>query len=149
MTSQHVCLWRRARTPRSGTPRFFYWLRFYFTRLFYTIGAIIIALFILAFFFPFLLQVAVIAFVCLCIAVFLDFIVVFAGNKPVTAKRLCTERFSNGDENKITIQITNHRIYKIRFEMIDELPVQYQQRNWQKHFVLNGREVFSFDYFFS
>jgi len=31
--------------------------------------------------------------------------------------------------------------------MIDELPVQFQQRNWLQHFVLNGGEVASFDYF--
>ena len=126
--------------------QFFYWLRFYFTRLFYTIGAVIIGLFILAFFFPILLQVATIIFLCLCITVLLDFIIVFAGKKPVTAKRLCAERFSNGDENKITIQLTNHRSYKVRIEVIDELPVQFQQRNWQRNFVLGGREVFSFDY---
>src|SRR5256885_1985761 len=107
--------------------RLFYWFRFYFTRLFYTIGAIIIGLFILAFFFPFLLQIATIAFLCLCITVLLDFIIVFAGNKPVTAKRLCAERFSNGDENKIIIQLNNHRAYKVRIQVIDELPIQFEQ----------------------
>jgi uncharacterized protein (DUF58 family) len=126
--------------------RFFYRMRFYFTRLFYTSGAIIIALFILAFFFPVLQQVAAIAFLCLCITVVLDFIIVFAGNKPVTAKRLCAERFSNGDDNKITIQLINHRPYKIRFEMIDELPVQFQQRNWRQNISLNAREVYAYHY---
>ena len=126
--------------------RSFYRLRFYFTRLFYTTGAIIIALFILAFFFPFLQQLAEIIFLCLCITVLLDFIIVFAGNKPVTAKRLCAERFSNGDENKITIEITNQRPYKVHVDMIDELPVQFQNRNWQQHFTLHAHEAFYFDY---
>jgi uncharacterized protein (DUF58 family) len=127
--------------------RFFYWFRFYFTRLFYIIGAIIISLFILAFFFSFLLQIATVAFLCLCITVLLDFIIAFAGKKPVTAKRLCAERFSNGDENKIIIQLTNHRAYKLLIEVIDELPIQFQQRNWQQRFTLNGHQIFSFNYF--
>src|SRR5436305_5194804 len=127
--------------------RFFYWMRFYFTRLFYTIGAVITALFILAFFFPVLQQVAELFFLCLSITVLLDFIIVFAGKKPVTAKRLCAERFSNGDENKITINITNHRAYKVHIELIDELPIQFQQRNWQQHFILSGHEVCLFNYF--
>ena len=127
--------------------RFFYWLRFYFTRLFYTVGAIIIALFILAYFFQPLQQIAEITFLCLAITVALDFIIVFAGNKPVTAKRLCAERFSNGDENKIIIQLTNHRAYKIHVEVIDELPVQFQERNWKRNIWLNAQQVFSFDYF--
>jgi uncharacterized protein (DUF58 family) len=127
--------------------RLFYWLRFYFTRLFYTIGAVIIALFVLAFFFPVLQQIATIAFVCLCIAFLFDVIIVFAGNKTVTAKRLCAERFSNGDNNKVTIQLTNHRQYKVHVEVIDELPVQFQERSWKRNISLSGREVFSFDYF--
>src|SRR5215831_4550565 len=127
--------------------RFFYWLRFYFTPLFYTVGAIIIALFVLAFFFPVLQQIATIAFVCLCMSVVFDFIIVFTGNKPVTAKRLCADRFSNGDNNKVTMQLTNHRQYKVHIEVIDELPFQFQQRDWKRNITLNGREVFSFDYF--
>lgn len=127
--------------------RLIYWLRFYFTRMFYTIGAAIVGLFILAFFFPFLQQVAAIAFLCLCLTVALDFIITFSGNKPVTAKRLCTERFSNGDDNKVTIELNNKRVYKVRIGVIDELPVQFQQRNWKRNFVLNGRSTFSFDYF--
>ncbi|MBV9964049.1 MAG: DUF58 domain-containing protein [Parafilimonas sp.] len=127
--------------------RFFYWLRFYFTRLFYIVGAIIISIFILAYFFSFLQDIAEIAFLCLGITVVLDFIIVFAGKKPVTAKRLCAERFSNGDENKVSIEVMNHRAYKIRFELVDELPVQFQQRNWLRHFSLSAREIFSFDYF--
>ncbi len=127
--------------------RFFYWLRFYFTRLFYTVGAVIVALFVLTYFFPPLQQIAELAFLCLAITVTLDFIIVFAGNKPVTAKRLCADRFSNGDENKINIQLTNNRAYKIHIEVIDELPVQLQERNWKRNFWLNAQQVFSFDYF--
>ena len=119
--------------------RFFYWLRFYFTRLFYTIGAIIVALFILAYFFQPLQQIAEIAFLCLAITVALDFTIVFAENKPVAAKRLCADRFSNGDENKITIQLINRRAYKIHVEIIDELPVQFQERNWKRDFRLRSR----------
>src|SRR5438045_3758181 len=127
--------------------RFFYWMRFYFTRLFYTVGSIIIAIFILAYFFQPLQQIAEITFLCLAITVALDFIIVFSGNKTVTAKRLCAERFSNGDENKIIIQLTNNRAYKIHVEVIDELPVQFQERNWKRSFWLNAQQVFSFDYF--
>src|SRR5690242_4109372 len=126
--------------------RFFYWLRFYFTRLFYTVGAVIVALFVLTYFFPPLQQIAEIAFLCLAITVALDFINVFVANKPVTAKRLCAERFSNGDENRINIQLTNNRAYKIYVEVIDELPVQFQE-NWKRSFWLNAQQVFSFDYF--
>jgi len=125
----------------------FNWLRFYFTRQFYAAGAVITGLFILAFFFPVLEQIAAIAFLCVGITLLLDVIIVFSGNKPVTAKRFSAERFSNGDDNKVTIELTNHRPYKVRIEVIDELPVQFQERNWKRNFTLGGRAVFSFAYF--
>lgn len=124
-----------------------YWLRFYFTRLFYMAGAIIVGLFILAFFFPALQQVASMALLCLAITVLLDFIIVFAGKHPVIAQRICANRFSNGDTNKVNIRLINRRPYKIKIEVIDELPVQFQDRNWNRHFELNGHASFSFDYF--
>jgi uncharacterized protein (DUF58 family) len=127
--------------------RFFYSLRFYFTPLFYTVGSLVIALLILAFFYPPLQQIAMIILLCTGATVVIDFLIVFAGDKPVTATRICAERFSNGDDNKISVQITNHRLYRIRVKLIDELPVQFQQRNWQYTFMLNGKEIFSFDYF--
>jgi uncharacterized protein (DUF58 family) len=126
--------------------RFFYWLRFYFTRLFYISGAVIIGLFILAFFIPVLQQVAEIMLLCLSIAVVLDFITVFSGNKPITASRICADRFSNGDENKVSIRLINRRPYNVRLEMIDELPVQFQQRNWKQKIALKGKETTTFHY---
>ncbi len=127
--------------------KLFYWLRFYFTPLFYITGAVIIALFILAFFFPILQQLATITLLCLAITVILDCIIVFSGNTPITAKRICAERFSNGDDNKVTIKLVNHRAYNIRIAMIEELPVQFQQRNWKRNFALKGHEILFFDYF--
>lgn len=127
--------------------RFFYWLRFYFTRLFYTVGAGIVSLYIVSYFFAPLQQIAELIFLCLAITVCLDFIIVFAGNNPVTGKRVCAEHFSNGDENKVIIQILNNRSYKIKVNVIDELPVQFQQRNWEHKISLASREVFSLNYF--
>ena len=50
----------------------------------------------------------------------------YVGQLPVSAERFCTERFSNGDENIITLQVINHRSYKINVDVLDELPYQFQ-----------------------
>mgnify|MGYP002861293951 FL=1 len=39
------------------------------------------------------------------------------------------ERFSNGDENKITIQVSNSKPYEVSIDLIDEIPVQFQKRD--------------------
>lgn len=123
-----------------------YAFRFYFGRLFYIFGGVIVALFVLAYFFPGLLEVGSLALICLSVLVIIDFIIVFAGRRPVTAERICTDRFSNGDENKITLVITNHRPYKIKVDIIDELPVQFQARNWKRELLLDSLETANLEY---
>ncbi|MGN6617209.1 MAG: DUF58 domain-containing protein [Ilyomonas sp.] len=120
---------------------------FYFGRLFYITGAAIAAIFVLTYLFAALQQIAIIALVCLSVLVIIDIIIVFAGKKTVTASRICTDRFSNGDENKITLVVSNHRPYKIQVDIIDELPVQFQAREWKREAVINTLETISIEYY--
>ncbi|BAV06080.1 Uncharacterized conserved protein, DUF58 family, contains vWF domain [Filimonas lacunae] len=112
-----------------------YRISFYFTRLFYIVCGVIVCLFILAFFFPKLQQVGSIAALCVGITVLLDLVIVYSKKQPVTVNRLCAERFSNGDENKVVLEINNHLPYKVTLEIIDELPFQFQLRNWKRRGV--------------
>lgn len=123
-----------------------YAFHFYFGRLFYISGSAIVALFILAWFFPGLQEIASLALTCLSVAVFIDFIIVFAGKEPVTASRICADRFGNGDENKISLLLTNHRPYKIKIDIIDELPIQFQSRNWKREVVLDSFSIIPVEY---
>src|SRR4051794_29626015 len=109
-----------------------YSISFYFSRLFYIIAACIIALFCIAYFFPPLIEIGYIATFCLAMLVIIDTIVSFAGRQPVTTSRQCSDRFSNGDENKVALHISNYRTYKIKLTVIDELPIQFQERNWER-----------------
>lgn len=122
-----------------------YTFSFYFTRRFYIAGSAIATLFVLAFFFEGLQQIASIALICLSLLVFIDIIVLFI-NKPITASRICVDRFSNGDENKVTIIVNNYRPYKIKVHVIDELPFQFQNRNHKIKLVLNDKETLHEEY---
>jgi uncharacterized protein (DUF58 family) len=48
----------------------------------------------------------------------------------VRAQRILPEKFSNGDENPIDIAVTNSYPFKIQLKIIDELPVQFQKRDF-------------------
>jgi uncharacterized protein (DUF58 family) len=50
--------------------------------------------------------------------------------KAPAAKRLLADRLSNGDDNKIELQIKNNLPFTVDIEIIDELPVQFQKRDW-------------------
>ncbi len=123
-----------------------YAVSFYFSRLFYTTAGCIIALFCLAYFFPSLIEIGYLAIVCLFLLVLIDMALSFGGKIPVRAARICNDRFSNGDENKVQILIYNHRTFKIKLTLIDELPVQFQERNWQRTLIISGGDTHQLSY---
>lgn len=115
------------------------------TRFFILLGLCIV-LFILSYFFP-----ALFVFAKTCIAVFsilvvLDYIFLFAAGSPPTAKRLMADRMSNGDENKVELQVVNKMPGTVKMEIIDELPVQFQKRDWKLKHTLKAREKKSIIY---
>ena len=64
-------------------------------------------------------------FVCVTIAE----AVVLYHRHGIEASRLCADRFSNGDENKVTLQVMNHYAFSVHVEVIDEAPVVFQRRD--------------------
>ncbi len=102
---------------------------FYLTRRSYAAGAGVALLFGFSFFAAPLEDIAKIFLLFLGIVLVIDLVLVY-GKNAITAERYCTERFSNGDENKVTLHIGNQYNFAAQITVIDELPVQFQQRNW-------------------
>jgi uncharacterized protein (DUF58 family) len=69
-----------------------------------------------------------ILFFIIVFLVVVDYFFLFFGKAPA-AKRMMADRFSNGDENKITLQVTNNMRFPVQMEIIDELPEQFQKRD--------------------
>lgn len=118
---------------------------FYFSRRFYFTGGIIALTFAVSFFVPALFELAKIFFVFWLIIAGIDIWLLYAGNK-ISGERICADRFSNGDENKVTIVIQNNYTFNITLELIDELPVQFQQRNWHRIMQVPARTDASIEY---
>lgn len=87
-------------------------------------------LFVFSFWFPFLLLLGKFILLLLVVLFFLDYVILFARKLPVTASRQMSERFSNGDENIVRIVIRNTFPFRIGLKVIDELPDQFQERNF-------------------
>lgn len=118
----------------------------FFSRLFYSLWVSVIFLFIFSYFIPFLVVVAQLALLCLVVMTILDYIVLFRKIEPVTAERNIPDRLSNGDQNKVTIKLSNHYPFEIRTRVIDELPVQLQIRNFFQYKKFSANEIASFIY---
>ena len=107
------------------------------TLRFYIVAGVCIIIFILSFFLPLFFPMAKIIFVAFLLLVAADYFFLFiAGKKPV-AERLVSDRLSNGDSNTIVLSVTNNSSYFAAMKIIDELPFQFQERNFsiQKHFL--------------
>ena len=99
-------------------------------RFFYTFASIII-LFVIGFILPSFFSIAKMVLLALVLALFIDILIVFFNKKAVKAVRLLPEKFSNGDENPIEINIKNYYPFKITTQIIDEIPFQFQKRDFK------------------
>jgi uncharacterized protein (DUF58 family) len=103
---------------------------FYLTGMFYLAAAICIILSLAAYFFPVLETPAYIASAAVVLVLIADLFFLYRFNGKPAVKRIITERLSNGDENTVHIHIRNSYPFAVNAEIIDELPVQFQKRNF-------------------
>lgn len=66
--------------------------------------------------------------------------------RGITAERHCPDRLSNGDNNKVSLVMTNNYRFAVSVEIIDEVPVEFQQRNICYRFSLPKEEQHRIDY---
>lgn len=99
------------------------------TRFFFALIGVGI-LYVFAFFFPFLMMVAHIVLVLCFLAAMVDYLFVFNQKNGILAQRILPEKLSNGDENPVKIDIKNNYSFKINAKVIDEIPFQFQKRDF-------------------
>ena len=65
-----------------------------------------------------------------------DYAMLFFTKRGPDAERLTAVRFGNGESNKIVIKVKNNFSFPVNMEVIDELPEDFQIRNWKKKIAL-------------
>ncbi|NCC09549.1 MAG: DUF58 domain-containing protein [Bacteroidia bacterium] len=99
----------------------------YLNHRFYIGIGLLIGLFIIGYLLPplFLIGKGLLALFVLLVCWDAFFLYRRAG---VSAYRQCADRFSNGDENRVTIRVENKSGEAVKVEVIDEIPVVFQER---------------------
>ena len=105
--------------------------KLYINNLFFYLLMGNIVLFVVAFLFPILFNAITYVFLILIVFLFLDILILFLTQNGIDAKRITPEKFSNGDENLINISIKNYFTFPINVKIIDEIPYQFQVRNFE------------------
>ncbi|MEO1031302.1 MAG: DUF58 domain-containing protein [Bacteroidota bacterium] len=102
----------------------------YLTFRFFLVAMAFVALFILSYIYPGLLSMVKALFFVALGLVIVDLILLFK-QKGISASRILPEKLSNGDDNPIALTLTNNYNYKTELLLIDELPFQYQKRDFE------------------
>lgn len=88
-------------------------------------------LYCIAFIFPALYNAAGYLLLILLAFLFLDILILFVARSGIDGTRIAPEKLSNGDENPIQVNIKNYYTFPIRVKIIDEIPEQFQVRNFE------------------
>lgn len=113
-------------------------------RFFYLLFGISL-LFLLSFWFEFLYSATWIILVLLLLTALADVMMLYRNGK-ITAERIIPDKFSNSDENVVQIEVMNHYSFSLYSEIIDEIPVQFQKRDFLKKLNLGAGKTISFEY---
>jgi uncharacterized protein (DUF58 family) len=103
-------------------------------------------MFVLSYSWPMLYPVAQICLWFVIAMVVLDYGLLFFRREGLRIERRVSDRFSNGDINKVQLFITNRFHFRVKLNVIDEIPVQFQQRDFAVSAVLNSDETQNITY---
>ncbi|RYY60850.1 MAG: DUF58 domain-containing protein, partial [Chitinophagaceae bacterium] len=118
---------------------------FYLNSVVYYLAGVAPVAFVLSYFFTGFYQLAWLWLLLIAIALLVDTLVLYSRN-GITAERISSDRLSIGDDNKLSLLIHNHYGYKVHISAIDELPEQFQERNWIRRADIAAGTVADIEY---
>jgi len=103
---------------------------FYIQNRFFYACIGIMVLFVLSFIFPRGFAVVKLLLLLLVTLTILDTIILFTAKTGVKGRRNLPEKFSNGDQNPVHLVIQNYYTINVNVKIIDEIPEQFQVRDF-------------------
>lgn len=102
--------------------------------------------FLLSFWIPIFYPFAWFISISILMLFIVDLILLYRFKNAITARRLLPDKFSNSDENPVPITITNNYPFKSIIDVIDELPLQFQKRDFLYKVDLMPNQTHDFSY---
>ncbi|MBL7941488.1 MAG: DUF58 domain-containing protein, partial [Flavobacteriales bacterium] len=110
------------------------------TPRFFIAGGLVILMFAASFYLPVLFPVAKIIGLLVVAATLGEMLVLFLPSTRVVSNRTMSRMLSLGDDNYVVIRVANLGTVALNMEVYDELPVQFQFRNFKQTFRLNAAD---------
>jgi uncharacterized protein (DUF58 family) len=119
---------------------------FYLNNIVYYIAGSVAGIFVLSYFQPALFRIAGLILLLLGIAVAVDMLLAYSKQKGILAERIVADRFSIGDANKVVLRLVNQYDFPVRTSIIDELPIQFQERKWIRRVTIGRNSEHQLEY---
>lgn len=119
---------------------------FYLQNRFFYACIGIIVLFVISFIFPRLFNIVKLILLALVTFTALDTLILFAAKNGVKGERILPEKFSNGDQNPVRLSIQNFYTFPVYINIIDEIPEQFQVRDFKITRKLNATSSTDIEY---
>ncbi len=118
----------------------------YLQQRFFLVVFSLVGLFVLGYFFENLYETVKLLFYLFLILIVLDTVLLYRNKTGINATRILPEKLSNGDVNIIEIELVNRYKFISSLKIIDELPIQWQIRNFKIEAVLKPGQTRKFNY---
>ncbi|MBU2928208.1 DUF58 domain-containing protein [Winogradskyella psychrotolerans] len=118
----------------------------YIHKQLYIYLAIASVCFLLSYWIPVLFSMAWIVTIIIAVLLIIDVLLLYQLKSAIHARRILPDKFSNSDNNPVPITITNKYSFKTYIDVIDELPVQFQKRDFLYQTALNPNQNHNFEY---
>ena len=112
----------------------------YINLLFFYILMGIGGVFFISFFVKWMFGVAEVLLILLVLVTIIDIFMLYTGKKGIIAVREVPDKLSNGDENIIRISLKNNYPVPVMLDIIDEIPFQFQKRDFLIQLNLGEKE---------
>lgn len=119
---------------------------FYIHNTFFRYIAVLAACFMLSFWVPVLYPVAWLLTLVLVGLFLFDVFLLYSGKGGLEAKRILPQKLSNSDYNPITISYQSSYPFQSYISLIDELPKQFQKRDFKHRTRISKNEIKEFEY---
>ncbi|MBQ4822407.1 DUF58 domain-containing protein [Aquimarina sp. MMG016] len=115
------------------------------SRVFYILTGISI-LFLLSYWFTGLYPLTWLLVWGFIIIFLFDVVVLYNTKNGIEASRLLPDKFSNSDFNVVPVRVKNNYSFNTYVEIIDEIPVQFQKRDFLKTGSIPSKSILDFEY---
>ncbi len=102
--------------------------------------------FLVSYWIPVFYAIAWMMAIAIFVLLLVDIMLLYRFKAAIKARRLLPEKLSNSDENPIPITISNQYPFKVIIDVIDELPIQFQKRDFSYKTTLAPNQFHDFDY---